>query len=65
MKENKSTLKSNLMKVDKHILGDSDYSEIPELPEGFFTKGRFYKNGNAVERLTKVKQKSSLPSLCE
>jgi hypothetical protein len=57
MKENKITLKSNLTKVDKHILEDSDYSEIPELPEEFFTKGKLYKNGQVVERRTQGKPK--------
>jgi|APSaa5957512622_1039677.scaffolds.fasta_scaffold355213_1 hypothetical protein len=57
MKENKITLKSNLTKVDNHVLGASDYSEIPELPEEFFTKGQLYSNGQAVERRTQGKQK--------
>ena len=32
MKENNAGLKSNLQKVDSHIISQSEYADIPELP---------------------------------
>ena len=57
MRENGSGLKSNLNQVDKHKLDSSDYSDIPELPEEFFTRGQLYRNGASIERRTRGKQK--------
>jgi uncharacterized protein (DUF4415 family) len=57
MKENNTGLKSNLQKVDNHKIGPAEYSDIPELPEEFFTKGQLYKNGEPIERRVRGKQK--------
>jgi len=58
MKENNTALKSNLKKVDSHKITPSEYVDIPELPEMFFNKGQLYRNGKAVERRTRGKQKN-------
>ena len=57
MKENKNGLKSNLNKIDNHVLGATDYSDISELPEQFFNEGQLYKKGKPVQRRTRGKQK--------
>lgn len=58
MKKNNAGLKSNLQKIDSHEISPSEYADVPELPEEFFTKGQLYKNGNKVERRTRGKQKN-------
>ena len=50
MKENNAGLKSNLKKIDSHAISPAEYTEIPELPEEFFTDGQLYRNGKPVER---------------
>jgi len=50
MKEKSSGLKSNLKKIDSHILGEADYKDIPELPENFFTDGQLLLDGQPVKR---------------
>ena len=57
MKENNAGLKSNLQKVDSHIISQSEYADIPELPEKFFTEGQLYRGGQPVERVPRGKQK--------
>ena len=50
MKEKSAGLKSNLKKVDAHILDKKDYDEIPELPTEFFTEGQLSRDGKPVRR---------------
>ncbi len=50
MKGNSAGLKSNLQKVDEHIISKAEYEEIPELSEDFFTKGQLYRDGKPVKR---------------
>ena len=50
MKENDAGLKSNLQKIDSHEIARSEYDDIPELPEEFFTEGKLYRNGRPVQR---------------
>lgn len=57
MKENNAGLKSNLKKVDSHPISPAEYTDIPELPEEFFTEGQLYRNGKPVERRSRGKQK--------
>jgi uncharacterized protein (DUF4415 family) len=57
MKEKNAGLKSNLQKVDHHPLGATDYADIPELPDAFFTDGQLYRNGKPAERRSRGKQK--------
>ncbi len=57
MKESSVHLKSNLKKIDAHQIGTSDYDDIPELPEEFFTEGQLYRNGKPVDRRPRGKQK--------
>lgn len=56
MKENAAGLKSNLPKVDSHVIGDGDYADIPDLPESFFSEGKLYRDGQPVKRRTRGKQ---------
>jgi uncharacterized protein (DUF4415 family) len=58
MKEKNAGLKSNLRKVDRHVPGTSDYKDIPELPDEFFTDGQLYQKGKKVERKFRGKQKA-------
>ncbi len=58
MKEKNTGLKSNLEKIDQHQISASEYDEVPELPEAFFTEGQLYQDGKPVERRTRGKQKS-------
>ena len=38
MNENKKGIRSNLAKVDAHVITDAEYAEIPELDDNFSTK---------------------------
>ncbi len=58
MKEKNAGLKSNLRKVDRHVPSTSDYEDIPELPDEFFTNGQLYRNGKKTERKVRGKQKA-------
>ena len=57
MKESNAGLKSNLPKVDSHVLGAEDYADIPELPTEFFTDGQMYRDGKPAARRVRGKQK--------
>jgi len=59
MKENNAGLESNLKKVDSHAISRAEYTEIPELPEEFFTEGQLYRNGKPVEHRSHDKLEKS------
>ncbi|MBF0133694.1 MAG: hypothetical protein HQL75_14050 [Magnetococcales bacterium] len=41
-------LKSDMQRVDAHVITPEEYEEIPELPPEFFTEGALYREGIPV-----------------
>jgi len=39
-----------MKKVDAHVLGPTDYEEIPELTEEWFERADLYKGGKLIKR---------------
>ena len=57
MKEKHAGVKSNLRKVDRHVITEEEYKEIPELTEEFFEKAQMYEGDKPISRRTRGKQK--------
>jgi hypothetical protein len=46
----KRTTKSDLKKVDRHVIQPHEYEEIPELTDDFFERADHYRGGKLVQR---------------
>ncbi len=42
------TIKSNLRKIDSHVISAEEYDEIPELPDDFFERAEFSIRGVVI-----------------
>jgi uncharacterized protein (DUF4415 family) len=62
MKENNAGLKSNLSQVDLHKISQSEYDDIPELPDTFFTQGQLYRDGKPIDRSKRDHPKKRIKS---
>lgn len=50
MKKSKRSIKSDLIKVDAHIIQPHEYDEIPELTDEMLERADFYIGGKLIRR---------------
>jgi hypothetical protein len=50
MPSKKQTTRSDLERIDRHVIQPHEYEEIPELTDDFFERAHHYRGGKLVRR---------------